>query len=208
MTGSEQAIVFRVVLADDHPVLRQGIRTLLRSAEDIEVIGDAKDATTARSVVAELEPDVLVLDLKMPGSGADFVRELSETCPDTRIVVYTMHGDPARAEQLLDAGAAGFVVKDSPARELLEAVRVVGRGGRYLDGQLEANAPASLATLSKRERQVLRLVAEGHTNREIAEQISVSVKSVETYRSRVFSKLGLASRADLVRFALEHGLLG
>jgi DNA-binding NarL/FixJ family response regulator len=204
----------RVLVADDHAVLRAGLRLLLNAQPDLEVVGEAADTREAFTKVREARPDVLTLDLTMPGGGSiKLIERLRQECPDTRVVVLTMHDDPAYLRAVLAAGAFGYVVKTAADAELLTAIRTVARGRIFADLQLSENKlpigpAAGEAGLSQREREVLALLAQGHTNQEIADRLYLSVKTIETYRSRITEKLGLRTRAELVRYALGVGLLG
>ena len=204
----------RVLLADDHAILRAGVRMLLDAQPDMAVVAEAADGEEAIRRAGDTQPDVAVVDLTMPGlSGVETLERLRREVPTTRLVVLTMHDDPAYARMTLAAGAAGHVIKDAESAELLAAIRAVHRGRTFIQVGAEAtgeSAPPRTAapTLSPRERQVLALLARGHTNREVADRLSLSVKTVETHRARLSDKLGLHSRADLVRFAIELGLLG
>ncbi len=216
----------RVLIADDHAVLRAGLRALLDRQPDILVIGEATDGLEAIGLAADLKPDVILLDLTMSGlGGLDALPVLRKTAPDSRVLVLTMHEDELYFRQALKVGASGYILKKAADTELISAIRAVARGEVYihsamtrslLDGMIPAvdslgNNPADSDdwdTLSEREREVLRLVALGHTSAEIAQQIALSVKTVETYRSRGMEKLGLRSRAALVKYALLRGLLG
>jgi two-component system response regulator NreC len=201
-----------IVLADDHTVIRAGLRALLEAEDDLRVIGEAADSAGAAKLVEDRRPDVLVLDLNMPGAEprADLPR-LRAAAPGTAIVVLTMQSDPRVARDLLRAGAAGFVLKQSADRNLAEAIRAAAAGGSYVDPRLGAElarlAADPLDSLSEREVELLRLVALGHTNREIGERLGLSVRTVETHRSHIQQKLGLTGRPELTRYALEHGLL-
>lgn len=202
----------RVVLADDHAMLRAGMRMLIDREPDLRVVGEAEDGAAAVATTLALRPDVLVLDLTMPRLGGLQVLErlAAVDCP-TRVLVVTMHDDAAMLHACLRAGAAGFVVKSAADTELLGAIRAVHEGRAFLSvSQRQAAGLESLepgAFLSRREQDVLRLTAFGHTSPEIAEQLGIGVKSVESYRARVNQKLGFESRADLVRYALAHGIL-
>ena len=214
----------RIMIADDHAILRAGLRSLLSAQDDLELIAEATDGQEAIDKAAEVQPDVLVLDITMPGrSGIEALGEIRRKCPKTRVLVLTMHDDHAYLRSVLAAGGAGYLVKRAADTELLAAIRAVHQGRSYIDVGLDNNqlqtvlteqeeakasaASKSLESLSERERQVLELVALGHTHKEVGESLNVSVKTVETYRSRLSEKLGLRSRAELVRFALELGLL-
>jgi two-component system, NarL family, response regulator NreC len=202
----------RVLLADDHAILRAGLRMLLAAQPDMTVVAEAADGEEAVRRALATRPDVAVIDLTMPGlSGVETLGRLRREVPATRLLVLTMHDDPGYARVALAAGASGHVVKDAESAELLTAIRTVHRGRTFV--RVGAGAPATLPPasaappLSPRERQVLGLLVHGHTNREVADRLSLSVKTVETHRARLSEKLGLHSRADLVRFAIELGLL-
>ena len=203
----------RIVLADDHAVMRSGLRMLLETEPGFEVVAEAGDAETARRYVNGHRPDVLILDLNMPGgSGLEAIPRLRAESPGTSIVVLTMQRDPAFARQALAAGALGYVLKSAADAELVLAVRLAADGEPYLNPQLGARLAALPADqrpggLSERELEILRLIALGHTNPEIAERLYVSVRTVEAHRSHIHQKLRLDSRADLVRFALENRLI-
>lgn len=210
----------RVLVADDHAILRSGLRMLIGAEPDMEVVGEAADLAETIRLARSLEPGVVTLDLSMPGStGLASIEKLRAAAPASRIVVLTMHDDAAYVRNALALGATGYLAKSAADATLIRAIRAVARGGLFVDvNDADAAATAAqtlpvaggaspLATLSAREREVLERVALGHTNREIAQQLSLSVKTVEGYRSRVMSKLGLTSRADLTRVAIELGLL-
>ena len=212
----------RILLADDHAVLRTGLRMLISSQRDLEVVGEASDGDEAVRKAAALRPDVALVDISMPGSGGiKAIERIRQAVPATRVLVLTMHDVPAYLRASLAAGASGYVVKRSADSDLLAAIREVHRGRTVLDPPLAARAaygslrrrgpvgsttPAAL--LSQREREVLELVAQGFTNQQIADHLGLSVKTVETYRARLVEKLGLQSRAELVRYALDCGLFG
>jgi two-component system response regulator NreC len=204
-----------VVIADDHAVVRSGLRSLLDSQPGFEVTGEARDVRTAMTLVRAQRPSVLVLDLNMPGDPSlPAIPELREASPDTAIVVLTMQNDPAFAREALRAGALGYVLKESANAELVEAVRAAVDGRTYLQPQLGARLAAEPAKprpgaddLSERETEVLQLIALGHTNMEIAEQLYLSVRTVESHRAHIQQKLRLSTRAELVRHALDQGLL-
>ncbi|VTS04448.1 response regulator transcription factor [Tuwongella immobilis] len=202
-----------VVIADDHAILRDGLRTLFQAHADLEVVGEAADSNSVVQVVRESRPQVLCLDLSMPGgTGVRTIERVRAESPSTRILILTMHNDPAYLRVSLAAGAKGFMLKSTPVNELIDAIRKVASGERVIDPALpergtnllpaiSANDP--LATLSRREREVLDLLAQGHTHQEIAEKLFVSVKTVETYRARLREKTGLKTRADYVRFGRD-----
>ena len=213
----------RILIADDHVVLRSGLRRLLNEYADIEVIGEANDCDEAIARAGELVPDVLLLDITMPGSGGiDVIRIVKANYPDIHILILTMHEDESHFIASIKAGASGYVPKKAADSELIAAIRAVNRGEKYIyssfaksmisrmiDGEMPNKAAAvdSYEQLSQREQEVLKLVAQGYTNQQVAEQLYLSIKTVETYKSRLMEKLSLHSRAELVRFALQRGLL-
>jgi two-component system response regulator NreC len=213
MSGATQAGgTIAVVLADDHAVVRGALKALLDGQEDLEVVGEAGDIASALAVVAELAPRVLVLDVNLPdGLAVDAVPQLRAAAPDTAVVLLTMERDLTLARRALDAGAAGYLFKDSAHLELIEAVRAAAAGERHLAPAVAAGLKnekeEERPILSPRETEVLKLMALGHTNREIAEQLDLSVRTVETHRAHVQQKLGLSSRPELTRYALSHGLI-
>lgn len=211
----------RVLLADDHAVLRAGLRLLINAQPDMETVGEAQDGAETLAQAAITHPDVILLDLSMPRlGGLAILRELRARAPQSRVLVLTMHADEEYLREALRLGASGYVVKAAADQELLSAIRAVARGELYihpsmtrslLKDLLPASEPASQdpwEELSEREQQVIRRVAMGFTNREIADQLHLSVKTVETYRARAMEKLGFQSRAQLVEYAMRRGLLG
>jgi two-component system response regulator NreC len=214
MTDEDTSITersIRVVLADDHSVVRTGLRLLLDAEPDLDVVAEAGNTTEAFRYVRGHHPDILVLDLNMPGeSGLELIPKIREETPDTKVVVLTMQRDPGFARQALSAGALGYVIKDAADGELVQAVRLAADGESYLNPQLGARLAALSdrpGDLTEREEEILKLVALGHTNPEIADQLFLSVRTVEAHRSHIHQKLNLATRAELVRFALEHRLI-
>jgi two-component system response regulator NreC len=203
----------RIVLADDHGVVRSGLRMLLDNESGFEVVAEASDADGAARYVRGHHPNVLVLDLNMPGgSSLEAIPRIRAESPDTQIVVLTMQQEPAFARAALSAGALGYVLKEAADEELVEAVRRAAAGESYLNPRLGARiasepAPGPPDDLSEREVEVLRLIALGHTNSEIAAQLFLSVRTVETHRSHIQQKLRLSTRAELVGYALERGLI-
>jgi two-component system response regulator NreC len=203
----------RIVLADDHQVVRSGLRMLLDAERDFEVVAEAGDVESARRSVRGHQPRVLVLDLNMPGtSSLEAIPVIREESPATQIVVLTMQREPAFAREALSAGALGYVLKEAADEELIEAVRCAAAGSRYLNPALGARIaseppPGPPDNLSKREVDVLRLIALGHTNAEIAERLFLSVRTVETHRAHIQQKLGLSTRAELVAYVIGHGLI-
>lgn len=210
----------RILIADDHAILRAGVRALLDRESDMEVVGEASTGTEALNKIRECRPDVTVMDLSMPDlGGLGVIRRVAALELDTRIVVLTMHGEEDYLLDVVDAGASGFVRKSCADRDLVEAIRSAARGEVFLSGHatklvlqryraLESGEIVPpLDRLSPREREVLSLTAEGYTASEIGDQLFLSPKTVETYRSRVAQKLGLRGRPDLIHFALRTGLL-
>lgn len=210
---NEEASKITVVIADDHAMVRSGLRALLEREQDIEVVDEAGDVETALRKVRAHRPDVLLLDLIMPGAPViESIPSIDEVNADTNIVVLTMQSDPAYAKTALQAGASGYVLKDAVDADLVGAVRQVAQGGTYLDPKLGARLARSDGTarselLSKRETEVLSLIALGHTNQEISEKLFLSVRTVESHRSHIQQKLRLSTRAELVRYALDSGLV-
>jgi two-component system response regulator NreC len=201
-----------IVLADDHNMIRAGLRAMLEAEAGLRVIGEADDAGATARLVEARRPDVLVLDLHMPGAEprAD-IPHLRERAPDTAIVVLTMQGDPRTARDVMRAGAAGFVLKQAAERNLDEAIRAAAAGGSYVDPRL-GGAMAKLEAdplddLSERELELLRLVALGHTNREIGERLFLSVRAIEVNRAKLLEKIGVDSRPQLVRFAIANRVI-
>lgn len=210
----------RVLIADDHAVLRSGLTMLLAAQSDLAVVGEAGDGSEAVAKTRDLRPDLVLLDLSMPGpSGGEVIRQVLRASPKTRVLVLTMHDDPAYLASAMLAGAAGYVVKKVADTELIQAIRAVHAGRTFVDltrgsnphpGPAEAGGKSlgeAPKNLSRREVEVLRLLAQGHSNQQIADLIHVSVKTVETYRTRLSEKLGLKGRAELYRFAVESGVL-
>lgn len=210
----------RVLLADDHNVVRAGLRALIDAQGDMEVVAEAADGEVACRHAAELRPDVVVMDISMPVMGGVAATErIRRDQPATRIIALTVHEDRSYLQRLLQAGVSGYVLKRAAADDLIHAIRTVARGGTYLDPGLTgkvldglvgrfAQSSSAGAALTDREEEVLRLIARGHTNREIAEQLDVSVKTIETHKARAMEKLSLESRADIVAYAIRSGWLG
>jgi two-component system response regulator NreC len=203
-----------VVLADDHVVVRRGLRIALERVSGVTVVGEAGDVQEALAAVAAEQPDVLVLDLNMPGESAlAALPGLTDAAPDVAVVVLTMEQDPALARLALDRGARGYVLKQAAEEELVEAIRVVASGGTHVSREIES-ALSGLAEpsgprneLTARETEVLRLIALGHTNADVAKRLSLSVRTVETHRTHIQQKLGVSGRPQLVRYALTQRLI-
>jgi DNA-binding NarL/FixJ family response regulator len=217
--SGEEREVLRVVLADDHAVVREGLRALVNSQPDMRVVGEAADGEAAWRAATELVPDVLVMDLSMPVlGGAEATARVRRDCPGVKVLGLTVHEERLYLTQLLGAGASGYVLKRAAAADLLRAVRIVAAGGTYLDPSVagalvEDYLDAMKAVepthdvLSERERAVIVRIARGFSNKEIAAGLGLSVKTVETYKARVAEKLGLRSRVDIVRYAARQGWL-
>jgi two-component system, NarL family, response regulator NreC len=207
----------RILVVDDHAVVRAGVRHLLTVEEDLEVVGEAGSARDAIFETRALKPDVILLDVVMPvESGIDVLPKLLHESPDSRVVVLSMQDDPRYVRAAFAAGASGYVLKEAADSDVVAAVREVADGGSYVHPALGARLVAAEAAeraaadadpLSDREREVLRLLALGHTNQEIAKMLFISVRTAETHRAHVMRKLNLATRAELVRHAIAHGLL-
>jgi two-component system response regulator NreC len=209
--------VIRAVVVDDHAVVRSGIRLLLDREDDIEVVGEAGNSKDAVFRARAFKPDVILLDVVMPGeSGIDVLPQLLRESPETKVLVLSMQDDPSYVREAFAAGASGYVLKEAADEEVVAAVREIAGGGRYVHPALgarmiaaeaEARAAADADPLSEREREVLRLLALGHTNQEIAKMLYISVRTAETHRAHIMQKLRLTTRAELVRYALAQGLL-
>ncbi len=212
----------KVLLADDHAVLRSGLRLLINSQADMEVVGEASDGLEAVEKAVRVKPDVVLMDITMPGMGGiEAAREIKTKVPDMRVLALTVHEDEAHLRRFLEAGASGYVPKKAADVQLLEAIRVVSRGEAYLHPSQASLLVESikkgdsliglekddLSVLSPRETKVLELIAQGYTSQEAAEKLGLSVKTVETYKARVMEKLNLKSRSELVRYALQKGIL-
>jgi DNA-binding NarL/FixJ family response regulator len=211
----------RILLADDHVTVREGIKMIINAQPDMEVVSEAPDGQAAVSEAQSVKPDVVVMDVSMPRvNGLKATEMLKECCPDVKVLALTRHQDDGYLQQLLRAGAAGYVLKQSRSAELLQAIRAIWAGGSYLDPSVAARVigdygrrghpPPSVigaASLSGREEEVLRLIAWGYSNKEIAIRLDLSVKTVETHKANAMHKLQMRSRIDIVRFALLQGWL-
>ena len=202
------AATITIVVADDHAVVRGGLRRLLDAEPDLEVVAEAGDVEETKARMAEHTPAILLLDLHMPGGGSlPALRVIREASPDTAVLILTMQDDPGFAREAMLRGARGYVLKEAEEADLLHAVRTVSAGGTYLQPELGARLLTCSSPLTDREREVLRLLALGHTNAAVARQLHLSVRTVETHRANIQSKLGSSSRADLVQHAFETGLI-
>jgi two-component system response regulator NreC len=207
----------RALIVDDHAVVRSGLRKVLEAEEDIEVVGEAGDARHAVFETRATKPDVILMDVVMPGkSGVEAIPEVLKDAPEAKVLVLSMQDDPRYVREAFEAGAAGYVLKEAADTDVVAALREVASGGRYVHPALGARLVAAEAAerkraeqdpLSARERDVLRLLALGHTNQEIAKMLYISVRTAETHRAHIMQKLRLQTRAELVRYALEQGLL-
>ena len=216
----EPAVRLRILLADDHVIVRHGLKLLIDGQPDMTVISEASDGETAVQRAVQLKPDVIVMDVSMPGmNGLVATRKLKQLQSRAAIVTLTRHSDDAYLQELLRAGVSGYVLKQSAPTELLQAIRAAAGGGQYLDSALTARVTAGFlgkqgkretqpgVTLSERESEVLRLIASGHSNKEIASRLSLSVKTVEAHKANAMRKLGLTGRIDIVKYALLQGWL-
>jgi len=210
----------RIVIADDHQMFRQGLTTLINSEPDMEVIGEAGTGRTAVRLAQELKPDVVVMDISMPElNGLEATAHLKQSLPEVKILVLTRHTDDSYLKQSLQAGINGYILKNSAASELIRAIRQAMAGNTYIDpgmtqqivetavGRRPMSGPEAQKTLSRREEDVLRETAKGYANKEIAAHLGISIKTVETHRSKAMQKMGMASRIDIVRYARLQGWL-
>ncbi|WP_428304349.1 response regulator [Lacipirellula sp.] len=208
-----------VVLADDHSVVREGLKSLIAAEPDMKVVGEASDGLAAVVMIDRLAPDVAVVDVSMPGlNGVEATRRIRQDSPKVKVLALTVHEDRSYLRQILDAGANGYVLKRAASQALIGAIRAIASGGTYIDPGIAAklvkrpghgtiSSTASADGMSAREEEVLRLIAQGFSNKEIAARLAVSTKSVETYKARCMEKLGLTSRVEIVRFAVQEGWL-
>ena len=212
----------RILIVDDHAVIRAGLRTILKAEPDLQVVGEAADGREALRLAGELRPDVVLMDISMPtpaGGGIETTRRLRDSLPDARVLILTVHEDEGLLQEAIRAGAVGYIVKRAAEAELVGAIRAVWRGDMYVHPAMTRvllkdlaappalSRPSSPEPLTPREIEILRLLAKGYTNRQIADTLKVSVRTVEGHRANLMSKLGLHSRVELTSFAEEHGLL-
>jgi DNA-binding NarL/FixJ family response regulator len=210
----------RILIADDHAIVRHGVRALLGAAGDLDVVGEAADGQQAIDLAVSLEPDLIIMDIAMPGlGGLEATLEIRKRVPGAKIIVLSQYGDPEYVRRFVKAGVSGYVLKNAAGADLVAAVRAVMRGGMVLDPEVardalqdrgtpdEAGVPDAYETLTDREKQVLKLVAEGHSNKEVAEMLGISVKTAMSHREHVMTKLGVHNRTELIRFALRAGVI-
>lgn len=210
----------RILLADDHETVREGLRMILNAQPDMQVVATAGDGREAIAQVERITPDIVIMDISMPGlNGLAATTQLTERCPGTKVLTLTRHADSSYLQQMLRAGASGYVLKQSRPAELLHAIRAIAGGGKYLDASMTGPVigtdaktaatagPEPIAPLSPRETEVLRLIAWGNTNKEIAARLDLSVKTVEAHKANGMRKLGMRGRIDIVRYALLQGWL-
>lgn len=209
----------RVIVAEDHATVREGLKLIINAQSDMEVVADAEDGRTAIELAQKLRPDVALMDISMPRlNGLKATEKLKECCPQVHVLALTRHKDDGYLQQVLKAGASGYVLKQSPPAELLHAIRAVAKGGKYLDPALAGKVMGHYsgrssqisfggADVSDREIEVLRLVAWGYSNKEIAARLDLSVKTIEVHKANAMKKLGMASRIDIVRYAVLQGWL-
>jgi DNA-binding NarL/FixJ family response regulator len=215
-----ETTALRILLADDHVTVRHGLKLLIDSQPDMKVVSEASDGQTALQRALELKPDVVVMDISMPGmNGLVATRQLKQLRPDAAIVTLTRHSDDAYLQELLRAGVSGYVLKQSAPAELIQAIRAAAAGGQYLDSSLTPRVTAGFlaregkplgkagVTVSQRESDVLRLIASGYSNKEIAAQLDLSVKTIEAHKANAMRKLGLTGRIDIVKYAVLQGWL-
>ncbi len=211
--------VIRVLIVDDHAILRDGLKALLQGESDIEVVGEASTGREAIRLIRQVKPDVVLMDISMPDmTGLEATEVIKKGYPEVKVIALTVHESETYLKRMMQVGAKGYVVKRAAATELTTAIRTVMKGGVYIHpdiakqlvsemARLEPVRPEKQKQLSEREWQVLRLIALGYTNQQIADRLALSVKTVETYRARIAEKLGLHTRAELVKFAIQQGLL-
>jgi len=207
----------RVLIAEDHATVREGLKLILGAQSDIDVVGDTGDGRTAVALTQQLRPDIVLMDISMPGlNGQKATAQLKECFPEVHVLALTRHQEDGYLQQMLRAGASGYILKQSPPAELLHAIRAVANGGKYLDSAVAGRMMGSyagrsvvsgqaLSELSERETEVLRLIAWGYSNKEVANRLNISVKTIESHKANAMKKLGMSSRIDIVRYAVVQG---
>jgi DNA-binding NarL/FixJ family response regulator len=207
----------RVLIAEDHATVREGLKLILGAQSDIEVVCDTGDGRSAVALTQQLRPDIVLMDISMPGlNGQKATAQLKECCPEVHVLALTRHQEDGYLQQMLRSGASGYILKQSPPAELLHAIRAVANGGKYLDSAVAGRMMGSyvgrsvvsgqtLSELSERETEVLRLIAWGYSNKEIANRLNLSVKTIESHKANAMKKLGMSSRIDIVRYAVVQG---
>ena len=209
----------RIIVAEDHATVREGLKLIINAQSDMEVVADAEDGRTAIELAQKLRPDVVLMDISMPRlNGLKAAEKLKECCPEVHVLAVTRHKDDGYLQQILRAGASGYLLKQSPPAELIHAIRAVASGGKYLDPAVAGKVMGGYSArrfvnqeaaidVSDREEEVLRLIAWGHSNKEIATRLNLSVKTIEVHKANAMKKLGMASRIDIVRYAVLQGWL-
>ena len=209
----------RILIVEDHATVREGLKLIVSAQSDMEVVGDTGDGRSAVSLAQQLQPDIVLMDISLPGlNGLKATALLKEHCPDVHVMALTRHQEDGYLHQMLRAGASGYILKQSPPAELLHAIRAVANGGKYLDSTVAgkmmgsyvgraAGSAETTAALTDRETEVLRLISWGHSNKEIASRLDLSVKTVEAHKANGMKKLGMSSRIDIVRYAVLQGWL-
>jgi DNA-binding NarL/FixJ family response regulator len=212
-------MTIRILIADDHGLIRAGLRALLKEVSDLEVIGEAADGQSALHLAAELKPDIVLMDISMSGlSGIEATRRLREISPETRVIALTVHEDESMLREMINAGAKGYVIKRAAETDLVHAIQAVAQGYMYVHPAMvsslvkdltpqENSKPVHKESLTQRETQVLRFLARGYTNRQIAQELNLSQRTVEGHRSSLVSKLGISSRVELMDYVKEHNLI-
>lgn len=205
----------KVLIAEDHETVREGLKLILAGQSDLDVVGDAGDGRSAVDLAQRLEPDVVLMDISMPHlDGLKATAKLKACCPDTHVLALTRHKDYSYLQQILRAGASGYVLKQSPASELVHAIRAVAKGGKYLDPAVVDRVLGSFADpkpafegppITERETEILRMISWGYSNKEIANRLDLSVKTVEVHKTNAMKKLGMSSRIDIVKYAVANG---
>jgi len=209
----------RILIVEDHATVREGLKLIISAQSDMEVVGDTGDGRSAVSLAQQLQPDIVLMDISLPGlNGLKATALLKECCPEVQVLALTRHQEDGYLQQMLRAGASGYILKQSPPAELLHAIRAIANGGKYLDSAVagkmmgsfvgrSAGSTETTVALTDRETEVLRLISWGHSNKEIASRLDLSVKTVETHKANAMKKLGMSSRIDIVRYAVLQGWL-